>query len=409
MGRKLQTAVAGLVLLLLPCVFGTTVKVTGTGLPITVTGSLEPQHDDPETPKVLMPVAAPVTAISVKVSFEHTGNVRNSAIYLRIYPENTQLYLRNILLADWAGCTTSKTAEDLHFVDGAAPPACVEPMTGDVAPEESLSAAVSGLSGPLRFALVFENGAEYMDLMVTEWEVEVTVASGSEGDPHFVGFRGQRYDINGEPGKVYNWYSDSDIQINGEMMLHPESKQMYMAAVGLRLGPNVQLRFRPEPHYDLSVLPFHGNGTLDDCGRYFWDESRQLIVQWQTYTIVIRRMTPLAGSRKIQYLDLFMSNSARNPATVEGLLGASHRPSTPVLGSYSGEGVLTAGLEQYIVKDGLLGTKFVFNQFNATAGLLSPAECSLLLKSPKSAAAAIGAMAGSTGTTPLNPSPSATA
>ena len=35
-----------------------------------------------------------------------------------------------------------------------------------------------------------------------------------------------------------------------------------------------------------------------------------------------------------------MSRRARNPGTVNGLLGVSHRPSTPVAGSTTGEGIL---------------------------------------------------------------------
>lgn len=36
------------------------------------------------------------------------------------------------------------------------------------------------------------------------------------GDPHFVGFGGEIYDVMGEPGKIYNILSDKDLQYNAE-------------------------------------------------------------------------------------------------------------------------------------------------------------------------------------------------
>lgn len=45
------------------------------------------------------------------------------------------------------------------------------------------------------------------------------VAAGVGGDPHFFGFLGERYDFNGEVGKVYNILTDETLQINGRIGL----------------------------------------------------------------------------------------------------------------------------------------------------------------------------------------------
>jgi hypothetical protein len=70
-----------------------------------------------------------------------------------------------------------------------------------------------------------------------------------------------------------------------------------------------------------------------------------------------------------------MSTKARNPDTVHGLLGVSHRFSVPVPGGLEGEGVLEGVLADYEVKDGLFGTGTKFNRVcTAAVRCHSPAQ-----------------------------------
>jgi hypothetical protein len=80
----------------------------------------------------------------------------------------------------------------------------------------------------------------------------------------------------------------------------------------------------------------------------------------------------IQGSRKYHHIDLSMSTQARNPAAVHGLLGVSHRPSTPVPGGLAGEGVLEGVLADYEVKDGIFGTDTKFNRVRTRLGSSLP-------------------------------------
>jgi hypothetical protein len=72
----------------------------------------------------------------------------------------------------------------------------------------------------------------------------------------------------------------------------------------------------------------------------FWANEERLIVQWHQYTIEMRTKTPSVGSGKWHHIDLSISSEARNPRTVHGLLGQTHRPSTPKPGAEQGEGAI---------------------------------------------------------------------
>jgi len=45
----------------------------------------------------------------------------------------------------------------------------------------------------------------------------VAPAAGVGGDPHFFGFLGEKYEFNGEPGRVYNLLTDDKLQVNAEI------------------------------------------------------------------------------------------------------------------------------------------------------------------------------------------------
>lgn len=59
------------------------------------------------------------------------------------------------------------------------------------------------------------------------------------GDPHFMSFRGEKFDFHGEPNKIYNLYSDKDIQINSLFFYWETSGADHwtaMAEIGIKFG-----------------------------------------------------------------------------------------------------------------------------------------------------------------------------
>ena len=64
---------------------------------------------------------------------------------------------------------------------------------------------------------------------------------GGENDPHFNGFRGQKFDINGESGHIYNIISTPTVQMNSLFMHYPlikKSDATWMSVVGVKHSGN---------------------------------------------------------------------------------------------------------------------------------------------------------------------------
>lgn len=60
----------------------------------------------------------------------------------------------------------------------------------------------------------------------------------SEGDPHCVGFYGEKFDFMGEDGKYYCMLSTGTLQLNVRMHSMPESTFTYIDEVGVKVGNN---------------------------------------------------------------------------------------------------------------------------------------------------------------------------
>ncbi|MGE0201355.1 MAG: hypothetical protein AB7P76_10350 [Candidatus Melainabacteria bacterium] len=57
-----------------------------------------------------------------------------------------------------------------------------------------------------------------------------------EGDPHFMGFDGEKFDVQGEAGKVYNILSDKGLQYNGRFESWSGTDANIIEEAGLRVG-----------------------------------------------------------------------------------------------------------------------------------------------------------------------------
>jgi len=202
----------------------------------------------------------------------------------------------------------------------------------------------------------------------------------------------------GEADKVFAWYSDVDTQVNFKLGLNPENNQIYQTAMGVRFGKDVMIELTLQP-YDLAMNPYDPNGSLGNCGRWFWTEdTHTLVVQWHGYSLVVDRRKPNEDRSGFLHIDFAMNGYVRSSkAFVHGVLGQTHRNSQPLPGTLQGEGVMEGPIEAYVVHDGLLGTKWTFNRFNGTEGAYTAKQCEALLKSPRTVPYLLGWSAGGVG------------
>jgi len=63
-------------------------------------------------------------------------------------------------------------------------------------------------------------------------------SSSVNGDPHFVGFQGEKYDVQGEPEKWFNILSDAEVQVNAffSQMYYNGKGQTNMVSVGIMVN-----------------------------------------------------------------------------------------------------------------------------------------------------------------------------
>jgi hypothetical protein len=62
----------------------------------------------------------------------------------------------------------------------------------------------------------------FLDDLVTAEFFSDLIGGSVHGDPHFVGFHGQRYDVSGEDGEVYNLITQGNLQFNSRFVACPE-------------------------------------------------------------------------------------------------------------------------------------------------------------------------------------------
>jgi hypothetical protein len=78
---------------------------------------------------------------------------------------------------------------------------------------------------------------------------------GHWGDPHFVGDDGGKYDIQGEPGNIYNILSDRDIQYNARFAAWGNGGATVIDAVGIKIGDaEIFMDFGGQPTVNGEIL-----------------------------------------------------------------------------------------------------------------------------------------------------------
>ena|GEM_PF-2100488 len=94
------------------------------------------------------------------------------------------------------------------------------------------------------------------------------------GDPHFVGFGGEKYDVMGQPGKTYNILSDKGLQYNTTFDHLPGSPDGTTTIVkaGITSGKDhLELDLHGTPQLNGQAMEVNKQYTLDNSGQAKWD------------------------------------------------------------------------------------------------------------------------------------------
>jgi len=199
-----------------------------------------------------------------------------------------------------------------------------------------------------------------------------------EGDPQFVGLRGQNYQVHGVAGEIYNIVSDSDLQYNSRFVFldngecpvvdgvkqkacwsHPGS---YLGELGLKTREGDKIRV-------VSGSAKDGFETVTVNGKEL-PLGSSLVLQGELGS-VSRNSTHLISVQvgnwdfEFENSDMFINQRVRvldaRKLASHGLLGQTWRAATyPNAVKY-----VQGAVDDYVIRDkNIFGDNFLYNQFN---------------------------------------------
>ncbi len=195
------------------------------------------------------------------------------------------------------------------------------------------------------------------------------------GDPHLVGFDGEKYDVMGQPGKIYNMLSDQNVQYNTKFDAWGNDGATIISEAAMQVGQDRVLYDRSGNAPTVNGVALEKGKTvqLSDKGSATWDGS-QLVVNTGEYTIDLKTVENAQGN----YLDSNVTINQGGPfsdfVAPHGLLGQT---ADGVAGAHVGDlgqdqgkqggTVIDGTVADYEVAD-LWNNNFKFNRFGATVG-----------------------------------------
>jgi len=201
------------------------------------------------------------------------------------------------------------------------------------------------------------------------------------GDPHFIGFRGQRFDFHGEVDRVFNLVSDTNVQVNALFVnadLRPKKlHKTYIGELGILIGQH-KLRFACNRGFDEHIISIDGEELIKSKPLHFADEKEAMIIRGVNdkltidYHPYILRAWFSSSRHSSCHITLRASfASATAMASPHGVLGQTANPlvhgQTAVGGvkSLQGEGLIEGHWTDYnIIGDDLFGSNFKYNRFD---------------------------------------------
>lgn len=199
------------------------------------------------------------------------------------------------------------------------------------------------------------------------------------GDPHFIGFRGQRFDFHGEADSVFNLVSDTSLQLNARFAnadLRPKKiHKTYISDLGLLMAGH-KLQFGCNRGETDHIIEFDGQPMIpgqaytlgEKQSLVLRDESDKITVDFHPYLI---RAWFSRSTHSSCHITLRTTYQMGTTATLpHGVLGQT--ASSDVLGAVlvngakplQGEGTIEGNWQDYkLDSNNLFGSDFKFNRF----------------------------------------------
>jgi len=174
--------------------------------------------------------------------------------------------------------------------------------------------------------------------------IDASCEGSVKGDPYFTGFQGQNYVLSGEPGSVYNLFSDQHIYVGVEIgVANPERSYgtvIKSVEIGYFLEEGVATSFQvfsdSVNETDLSVgivisegssstsVAFNNQDQLfeDACMEVFW-KNRVLTFINPTHKIEVAFQKMASSYINGTYLDVTVHHPEESSDRTQGLLGQS--------------------------------------------------------------------------------------
>jgi len=195
------------------------------------------------------------------------------------------------------------------------------------------------------------------------------------GDPHLVGFDGEKYDVMGQAGKTYNMLSDKDLQYNTTFEQWGTDGATVIGKTGIQVGRD-QIYFDRSgnsPTVNGQALKAGDTVPLENGGSAKWDGGK-LTVDTGEYTIDLQVKEP--NNPKGPYIDSHVSINKGGPLSdfvaPHGLLGQTAdgvkgEKSTGKDQGKQGGTVIDGTVDDYEVSD-LWSHDSKFNRFGVAIG-----------------------------------------
>jgi hypothetical protein len=125
---------------------------------------------------------------------------------------------------------------------------------------------------------------------------------GYWGDPHLEGFDGEKYDVMGKAGNIYNMVSDKDFQYNTKFVRLGADDVTAIGEAGLSVGKN-KIKLDAKTHQALlndQALEANKKADLEDGSSVLWD-GNNLTVNSKEYNVNLKLQNDAGAG--VSYID----------------------------------------------------------------------------------------------------------